>query len=274
MKDCDITAQYGFAKELTSKFGSRAGSNLHLWLDGLHSLMPVAYYVGNGSGKYAQLCHGGIEQGYEPGELLDSGKKCQLLGQLNRETAVKSIIQHTRNPHVIKAMHSILPHMQDRVTLQSPQGLGFCWGDFDVKGNAIARYSKSRGAVEYSIDGVNTVLHDQKGYKGSVTTIIRGHQHGVRTPMQNEINNGHGCCSLAACGKGNTSRTPLQIDENKVDVLTLDVARDTVYHPEGNMHGDTALRVTVPSAHQRWEFQRMHYPVLDTSTYRGTEHYR
>ena len=72
-----VFKKYGFADEVKRKFGSKHDEFLKS-IARVYDLMPVVIYVGC-ENNYLQCCHGGMEPGYDPSELLDSDKELQFI---------------------------------------------------------------------------------------------------------------------------------------------------------------------------------------------------
>ncbi len=175
-EDCAITSQYGFEDELKAKFGNDSQAKArYKKINDIHNLLPVVAYLGNEKGKFIQCCHGGLEQGYRPGPLLNATntEQYQQLGLLNRKASVDEIVENSKTPDTVKtAMCNIQHHMHDNVKLATPCGatpsgkqepsLGFMWNDFapDSNGGTPIRNKPGRG-IEYGKDGVNAVLDQQ-----------------------------------------------------------------------------------------------------------------
>ncbi|HSW75639.1 MAG TPA: metallophosphoesterase family protein [Candidatus Saccharimonadales bacterium] len=263
-EDIVISSNYGFADEVRQKFNDTDGS-LHAWIARMYDFMPVVIYVGDTTGRYAQLCHGGIEQGYHPQDLFESGKTYQLIGTLHRKKALDVIAQDaTVLKSVKKDMNAISRTMQDNLVLSSPfpmnnqLPLGFMWNDFDPTGNGPAVKIVYGRGLEYSQAGVNVVLRHQEGsYK--IIAIFRAHQHSSdpNDLMMKNILKGQGISNIrqSACD-GSIG------DGKDKDVYTLNVAPDSVYGKEVGFDYDTSITLTL-SKSGSWKYSKQHYFPLE-----------
>lgn len=197
----------GFTCELYKKFGDDSKTkDLYDQINKTHELMPVVAYLGNEQGKFLQLCHGGIESGYNPGPLLDSNQKYQQLGVLNRKTCCDSIIKDPTSSTALKLkLQEIAKYMNDNVKLPDPcrnsePSLGFMWNDFstdDNGGEPIVR-SLIRNGFEYGQEGTRSTLTQQGTSNSEIIGVVRAHQHtsDPEDPMMKAIMAGSGVANL------------------------------------------------------------------------------
>jgi hypothetical protein len=77
-EDVRMTKDYGLSDELREKFGSKDGSPMFSFYSKMslsYALLPVVLYLGSGTKDkpyYFQVCHGGMEVGFDPKTLLES----------------------------------------------------------------------------------------------------------------------------------------------------------------------------------------------------------
>jgi hypothetical protein len=234
----------GFTDELNAKFGSVAKTkDLYDQINQTHELMPVVAYLGNEQGKFLQLCHGGVESGYNPGPLLDSTQKYQQLGVLNRKACCDKIIQDSASSTALKLkLHEMAKYMNDDVKLMAPcrscePSLGFMWNDFstdDNGGEPVVR-SLIRNGFEYGKEGTTSTLKQQSTSSSEIVGIIRAHQHtsDPEDPMMKAIMAGSGVAHFWGSKVG-----------DKVDgVSTMNVAPDSVYGSGVGFNYDTSLSI-------------------------------
>lgn len=250
-EDITISKHYGFAQELDSKFDDKDGL-LHKWMTELYNLMPVAIYLGDGNGNYVQLCHGGIEQGYQPAPFLESNKQYQLLGALHRKTSTLKIIEkHNTSSIIANAFKTILPYMNDNLLLSSPCGdilpLGFMWNDFDpYSDNHVATIKYGRG-LEYGQEGANVVLKQQESGNVTILGIIRAHQHSnsAQEPMMRNLLSYLGIWNMRKnCNDNHGTVRHIGLDKENKDVYTLNLSPDNMAGNSLGLEQDTTIIVT------------------------------
>lgn len=80
-EDINMAKKQGFMTELRTKFGNRDFSAIYR----VYEYLPVVIYLGTNH-DYYQCCHGGLELGYDPTNLLNSAEsiKFELLGELKQ----------------------------------------------------------------------------------------------------------------------------------------------------------------------------------------------
>jgi hypothetical protein len=246
-EDAGVADRYGFTNELYSKFGRDSKTkDLYDQINKTHELMPVVAYLGNEQGKFLQLCHGGIESGYNPGPLLDSKNDhaYQQLGVLNRHTCCDAIVKDPATSRSLrKSLQSQAKHMHDNVKLDNPSGngiepsLGFMWNDFATNegGGEPVVYKESRGGFEYGKDGTAATLRQQGTQRSEIVRVIRAHQHAgnAKDPMMKKIVAGKGVAHFWGGSKDGFD-----------GVMTMNVAPDSVYGHGVGFDYDTSMGVS------------------------------
>jgi len=170
-----MNAHYGLKLELNHKFGYETDSfNDFLRL---YHFLPVALFVGSkvkcGEVKnFALLCHGGLEPGFNPEELLNDYRDSlfQLIDKLDISWISKNVRNNIRT--------SI------EVTLRKPYkkvipDIGFRWNDFVDPGVPDGCYllrNKNRG-LAFSRKATEDLLSEYSTDKSKVKLIVSGHQH-------------------------------------------------------------------------------------------------
>lgn len=167
----------GFFLELTRKFGPYlAKKDIKLILNYfsyLYNCMPVALYLGSGTpGAYdfIQCCHGGMELGYNPRELLSSlgTSTNQFLVTLER-TKENSILTEPLNTdfHDVKLIES-----------GTYADIGFMWSDFIVDPEIPIRPSdRGKSIYDYGKIATTQILKSGSSINHTVRGVFRGHQH-------------------------------------------------------------------------------------------------
>ncbi len=141
-EDFDITAYYGFQKELAIKgFTLEEIALVHR----LYDILPVAIYLGCNH-IFIQLCHGGLELGYLPTKLLNSDhaeyewirelNRLEVYSKLSEEvkeefTPIVEAYPYTCCDHIQPVNHSTMDGWIEGRKCLNIQ-LGFMWTDFEV----------------------------------------------------------------------------------------------------------------------------------------------
>ena len=247
-EDCKMTDRHGFKKELCAKFGEDPKTDvLYDLISKTHELMPVVVYLGNQQGKFLQLCHGGIESGYNPGRLLDSNKDhaYEQLGVLNRKSCYDAIIKDPASSDMLKlSMQAQSGYLHDGVKLRSPMGnsvdptLGFMWNDFvcDDSIDTPIAYSKIRHGFGYGKEGTQATLKQQGTQKSEIVGIVRAHQH---TSNPNDL-----MMQKIIAGKGVARFWGSQKADAVDGVMTMNVAPDSGYGQGIGFDYDTSMGVS------------------------------
>ncbi len=242
-EDPAVTQIYGFQKEFLNKFNDvpdKKRSSVLKKIAKLYEFLPVVLYVGapasvmnnkshdNGLAQrkakardgesekkaieetadekeydFIQMCHGGIEMGWNPKKLLaHPTAQFEEIRKIKRATACKD--WH----HMVK--------VEDRITKQSrlyniakmcsdfepdsplsPSPLGFMWHDFVVFEEGCCEYKEGRGfACNKAV--TEAVRAAASTEKIRLSAIIRAHQHSnsKSDPMMNLLLKSDGCAVL------------------------------------------------------------------------------
>lgn len=217
-EDLLINLKYGFYHELLKKFQlvpkfrpkepqeieeneeiERKNNELIGRIGLFYNLLPVALFLGvQQTDKiiYLLCCHGGLEIGYDPNNLLKGVEQrgCELITGLKRDDGVEKMItnlynnlsKETKEKHV-QTKDLYVPYVIDEKAsrrLRSPKPfstyeMGFMWSDFQVTKSFLLSYDRS---FVYSKAATEALL---KMYAGTTTAgvpyyvagIFRGHQH-------------------------------------------------------------------------------------------------
>lgn len=262
-EDSAMNNRDGFTDELYNKFGNDSKTkDLYDQINKTHELMPVVAYLGNDKGKFLQLCHGGIESGYNPGPFLDSSHKYQQLGVLNRKSCCDAIVTDRSSSNALKlSIQRLAKYMHDDVKLMAPcrscePSLGFMWNDFstDDNGGEPIADNPIRNGFEYGKEGTQATLKQQSTISSEIVGVIRGHQHtsDPEDPMMKAIMAGKGVANFWG------SNTGCIVD----GVSTMNVSPDSVYGSGVGFDYDTSLSI---STDERGNFLgkiNTHYPLF------------
>lgn len=239
-EDISLVARYGFLAEGEAKYGNTFNSSRLLRA---YDFLPVALYLGSGS-DFVQMCHGGMEPGFDPAALLASPgtNRFQLLGALRQARFLKA------HPGWLAgdagSASAAVREFEDFTPTAptSPTTLGFLWNDFTVFSDEPAFSRNPDRAFVYGRPAVEGLLQEASRGGAKVHAVIRAHQHSaVPNPMMRRLMASHGVfrhwqeTSSAAAMTAAPSDLAARLDvpatrtlpENSV--WTLNVAPDSVY---------------------------------------------
>lgn len=177
-EDLNMNRHGGFKKELEGKYGYSSKDILEA-IDSFYDQLPVVMFLGfsnssNGT-DFIQLCHGGIEIGYNPKEFLNSDYSYQLIKLIDRSYYIKILpIAMQRLIESKVAREECLRFEARGIT--NPYNLGLCWSDFTTLGSDKLDFSFGRGFIF----GKSLTLHylnNASSLDSKLKMIIRGHQH-------------------------------------------------------------------------------------------------
>ena len=183
-EDQAINAVYGFEAEMKEKFGHRA----HLkTLYNFYHLLPVVLYVGSGATgqmNYLQCCHGGMEIGYLPKNLLAhpgsiAYEHIQMLQQVSNLKMIAPDIAESNQVFNLYPIKDFKPN--------NPQQIGFLWNDFYIPERkefektepwvaGMFIFDPTRG-WSYGRDITQRLLNYSGIASNKIVGVIRAHQH-------------------------------------------------------------------------------------------------
>ncbi len=176
-EEFQLVTQYGFVAEMQKKFGVLYDVNKVV---GIYDCLPVVIYVGSSSGDYLQCNHGGMEPGFDPRSLLESGEPLayQLIGQLNQRTFADA------HPELLDAvgfpernqLQALLADFTPE-TPTTPRTFGFLWNDFSAFAEDPALAFKDQRGWVYGQAGTAAVLKANSTQNVRVQAVFRAHQH-------------------------------------------------------------------------------------------------
>ena len=178
-EDIALTARYGFLAEGRAKYGAAFDP---VPLSRIYDFLPAVLYLGSG-GDFLQCNHGGMEPGFNPADLLQTGgpERFQLLGQLRQRTFAE---QH---PEIIRRMDPASQgHRQSAwldftpETPTTPSVLGFMWNDFTVFARDPAFAVDPGRAFVYGEQIVGDLLQAFSRPGARIRAVFRAHQHSTQ----------------------------------------------------------------------------------------------
>ena len=174
-EDLSLVSRYGFLAEAQAKFGRDLNVSK---LIRLYDLLPVVLYLGSGTNG-VQLCHGGLEPGFDPRPLLSSSGSPRFarIGDLRQAGFLKA------HPDWLKAdpkSRGEAERIFKDFTPESPTTpsvLGFMWNDFTVFREEPGFAHNPERAFVYGDSAVAPLLQEISTPGFRICAVIRGHQH-------------------------------------------------------------------------------------------------
>ncbi len=206
-EDPEVALNYGFKYEFLQKFADTEGKQLKAVYEKIttfYNYLPPVIYVGSTAHDVTdvvQCCHGGLEMGFNPRELLGNPKAAyETLHQITRRTACEQ--DEFSNCTIYNEYESLCPLRtvcRDFIPQSptTPFSIGFMWHDFIVPVDGISREIQGRGLV---LDKAATeaTLSAASSKKVRLCAIIRAHQHYAHNddPMMKLLLASKGCAVL------------------------------------------------------------------------------
>lgn len=266
-EDLRMVSKYGFLDECHAKYGGRFD---YKRVVKLFDVLPAVIYVGS-SGNFVQSCHGGLEPGYDPQQLLKARGWIgyERLGELKRRTfqnSHASLFPDFIIPGIQRMMVDFVP--EDPGT---PQSIGFMWHDFTLY--------QLQPDLKFSSDGSSRIMFGQSLTQGilkassspnaRVRGVIRAHQHGGgETPIMKRIIASRGVFRHWQEPKqGDDETLATRLETGKVrpvvdgGVYTFNVSPDSLYGKGGNYTFDTFGILTLAEKFEDWRMEVVNVEV-------------
>ena len=266
-EDIQLTMNYGFLKEATSKYGPEFPIKR---LSRIYDFLPVVIYVGHGN-DYIQCNHGGVEPGYRPADLLDHPRSIafHLLGDLKQQSFL------TTHPEV----QPILGNNGNRIagtnfkdftptSPTTPTILGFMWNDFTLTSDEEDLTIFPGRAWVYGKKLTHFVLQEGSSQENRIKAIFRAHQHfGIPNPMMRRLVHSHGVfrhwqeSSAPSAFENDNSMKALNLEtESKRKLVagsayTFNVAPDSNYGAGNHYDFDTFGILNLSERFEDWELE-------------------
>ena len=250
-------ADHSFGVEFAYKFGD--SSEPYRMIERFYNLMPVALYLGCGT-NYIQCCHGGVEHGYQPHDLLHSDAQFDLIGQLHRKRCLQSHNDRIANM-VSQTKYNKKIWLDDSLnidftpaTMQYPYPLGFVSFDF-------AKFGPSQWITHQGLaanEAFTQAVLDYQNKKSIVKVrgIFRAHQHDYSNGSSNSTN----LMSELVASKGvyKLSR-PIEIGQHRSMsdgiVWTFNVSPDNNYGQAHDYKFDAFAILKIATEYDDWRLQ-------------------
>jgi hypothetical protein len=273
-EDFLLTANYGFLREVQAKYG-RSTVPLSIWR--MYDFLPVVIYAGVGS-DFVQCNHGGMEPGYDPRRLLNTGgeQRFQMLGELARARFLEEHPEwlDTSDSKLKKLLDTRLTDFRPR-SPTSPATIGFMWSDYSVFADDPAlSYNPNRGAFVYGRSATSYLLGHASAGRAKLRAVFRAHQHSsVPNAMMNRLIASRGSFRHWQSTDGRRQAATSRADLKSVvetgpkrsvpdrSVWTLNVAPDSVYGVGNSYAFDTIGILHTGKSFGDWRLEVVNVPV-------------
>lgn len=261
-EDPQITSLYGFDYEFNAKFADSSSidrKRCYKKICAFYNTLPAVLYLGSGNDtrkNFVQCCHGGLEIGYNPKQLLASPDTIEYarIYSLNRATESKKL-------PTLPVNHSTLQHYCcSDFKPTTPIDLGFLWNDFIVDPQETSTYNAKRGFA-FNKALTDAILEAASTDSVRLIGAIRAHQHcpSNTDPLMALMLKSKGCASLWHDQKEDVRFT-------QGTVLTLLLSPDTLYGQPNEYYSgftyDTSLLLTTGNSLEEW-----HATVINNDVY-------
>jgi hypothetical protein len=248
-EDISLVARYGFLAEGQAKYGADFDAAKVVRF---HDFLPAAVYLGTGN-DVVQLCHGGVEPGFDPRPLLQSERTnaFQRIVELKQQVYLATKPAWAQNDAAAGAEAAKWFRDFRPQSPISPSVIGFMWNDFTVFSGETAFANNPERASIYGKAAVTHILQTQSAPATRVHGVIRAHQHsGVPNPIMRRLMASRGAFrhwQEAAEPTGDrfeasTLETGASRPIPEGSVWTLNVSPDSVY---GQGNGFTFATVVI-----------------------------
>jgi hypothetical protein len=275
-EDQQITRYYGFDTEFYNKFSdvsTQAQQACKAKIAKLYNFLPLALYVGCQE-TFVQCCHGGLEIGFNPQNLLAmTGKQFQWLGKLMQSTECHKITQADPVLEKTAMFASLASNFFDYIPTDCvsyhPTGQlalnGFMWNDFEPCPKTDSSCSPGRGFrfnkqfTQAALAVASSATHKLKG-------VIRAHQHvpSHQDALMNLMLTSHGVARLWS------TTTAIQFNPWDAMVITLLLSPDSLHGAPRDLfftgfNWDTSIAVQLAAHYEQWLIT-----VRNTNVYQDT----
>ena len=273
-EDFQLTARYGFLKEVRAKYGQTT-TPLSIWR--MYDLLPVVIYAGAGN-DFIQCNHGGMEPGYDPRPLLNATgqQRFQMLGELARARFL------AENPDWVdtsdKKLKSLLATRLQDFRPRSPTvpaTIGFMWSDYSVFADDPAlSYDPRRGSLVFGRSATGYLLGHASSGRAKLRAVFRAHQHSSRpNAMMNRLIASKGSFRhwQATDDRRRAGASPAElqsvVETDRLrpipdrSVWTFNVAPDSVYGVGNSYAFDTIGILHTGKSFGDWRLEVVNVPV-------------
>lgn len=194
-EDPEMADRLGFYQEYKAKFDGDEG---YKKLEAFYHTLPVVLYLGTkseGPISFIQCCHGGLEWGYNPQELLNAEDKCfERILEFKR-------LSECPSGHQVKVGEGLKPLSEvsqdfKPIAPKQPFPIGFMWSEFNVGPADKTAYFVDRKVFSCSKELTSATLTAASLRKNTLNAVIRAHQHAPNNPLMKLLLKTNGCVKL------------------------------------------------------------------------------
>ena len=258
-EDISLVSRYGFLAEGQAKYGADFDAAKVVRF---HDFLPVAVYLGTGD-AVVQLCHGGVEPGFDPRPLLQSERTnaFQRIVELKQQVYLATKPAWAQNDAAAGAEAAQWFRDFRPQSPISPSVIGFMWNDFTVFSGETAFANNPERASIYGKAAVTHILQTQSAPTTRVHGVIRAHQHsGVPNPIMRRLMASRGAFrhwqeAAEPAGdrfEASTLETGASRPIPEGSVWTLNVSPDSVYGQGNGFTFATVVILQTTSAFADW----------------------
>lgn len=257
-EDVAINGPYGFAAELAGKF---FGTAFTTELQKLYNKLPAVLYLGtqaqDKSYDMIQCCHGGIELGFDPEQLLAKKQLPKHMGMVITDLAQETHHTKLNSP-------DLAPFKKYFQNKNISEVNGFMWNDFIADPTipfALSNRDGRQGAMfDYGKSATQQVLDYMSSKDYTIHAVFRAHQQGY-PEMKARILNLDQLSHPDDTGMGKLwiensihQTVPSRLDN--VTAITFSVAPDTGYGYPIDAFG----LLTVANNYADWRLKTVRLP--------------
>ena len=267
-EDLTLVARYGFLAEAQAKFGRDLNVSKIIRL---YEFLPAVLYLGCGSNG-VQLCHGGMEPGFDPRPLLAAAGSPRFarIGDLHQAGFLRSHPEWLKEDPKARGEAERVFRDFTPESPTAPSVLGFQWNDFTVFRDEAPFAHNPERAFVYGDPAVQVLLREGSTPGFRLCAVFRGHQHSSQiNPLMRRLIASKGAFrhwqesqtpdALAASGPALEAKLEVGPDRPVPlgSVWTLNVSPDSVYGLGCRFTFATCARLRLESRLEEWRVEPM-----------------
>lgn len=265
-EDLSLVARYGFLAEAQAKFGRDLNVSKIIRL---YEFLPVALYLGCGTNG-VQLCHGGMEPGFDSGPLLSSSGSPRFarIGDLRQAGFLKAHPDWLKEDAKARGEAERIFKDFTPESPTTPSVLGFMWNDFTVFRKEPGFAHNPDRAFVYGDTAVGPLLLAASTPEFRICAVIRGHQHSSQSnPLMRRLVASRGLYRHwqevvspdATAADGQALEARVEVGSSRPvpfgSVWTLNVSPDSVYGLGCRFGFATCARLKLESRLEDWRME-------------------
>lgn len=205
-EDPEMTCRLGFYQEYMAKFGHEDPESFdYQKIAEFYNSLPVVLYLGTeseGAKSFVQCCHGGLEWGYNPHNLLNAeDKHFEVIEEFRRLKESEGMLESLVKEDLGRGVHRFL-QLRDLCcdfkaeTPKKPQPIGFMWHEFNSESSQVTEFYPSRQVFSCSQELAQATLAVASRGINTLDAVIRAHQHAPTNPLMKLLLQSKGCVTL------------------------------------------------------------------------------